>query len=403
MKFFVSLLLASASATYHQAAEPISDSYLIKFKKDTPEAVIVEHKNLAKSNSVILSRDWDFGDFKGYAASIKDKDLISKIEQMPEVEWVEEDGVMRTNDDEQVSSEAACVVQKGATWGIVRTVDKALNPDGQYKYADTADGSGVTVYVIDTGIYVGHSEFAGRATWGTNTVDKATTDGNGHGTHCAGTIAGATYGMAKKAKLVAVKVLSDSGSGSTAGVIDGIQWAVKRVAGPSVGSMSLGGGKSPTMNDAIGSATGQNLIMVVAAGNDNKDACNYSPASSPDAITVAASDNTDTKATFSNFGKCVHLWGPGVAITSSWIGNPTSINTISGTSMACPHVAGQVAKFLETEPLAKAPVVKAWVTSIAQQGTIKKNPLLTPNLLLFGDCKSFGGLTNETLKLSKRY
>jgi len=236
-------------------------------------------------------------------------------------------------------------------------------------------------------------------------VDKATTDGNGHGTHCAGTIGSATYGLAKKAKLVAVKVLSDSGSGSTAGVISGIEWASKRIAGHSVGSMSLGGGFSATMNSAVASAVSLGLIMVVAAGNDNKNACSYSPASAPTAITVAASDNKDTKATFSNFGDCVHLFAPGVSITSTWIGSTTAINTISGTSMACPHVAGQVAKFLETDPTAKAPVAKAWLVSHAVQGIIKNIPITpaTPNLLLFGDCQSFGGLTNETLKLSKRY
>jgi subtilisin family serine protease len=276
-----------------------------------------------------------------------------------------------------------------------------------YKYTDAADGSGVTVYVIDTGIYTANVEFGNRAVWGTNTVDSAKTDGNGHGTHCAGTIGGNTYGMAKGAKLVAVKVLSDSGSGSTAGVISGIQWAVKDKKGPgaAVGSMSLGGGKTATMNAAVADATTQGLIMVVAAGNDNKNACNYSPASTPEAITVAASDNKDNKATFSNFGDCVHVFAPGVAITSAWIGGPSAVNTISGTSMACPHVAGQVAKYLETQPNAKASVAKAWIVANAQAGIIKGIPAVpkTPNLLLFGDCSTFSGLTNETMKLSKRY
>jgi len=145
--------------------------------------------------------------------------------------------------------------------------------------------------------------------------------------------------------------------------------------------------------------------MVVAAGNDNRNACNYSPASTPEAITVAASDNRDTKATFSNFGNCVHVFGPGVGITSAWIGSTGAINTISGTSMACPHVAGQVAKFLETDPSASAPVAKAWIQSTAQEGIVKSIPATppTPNLLLFANCATFGELTNETIKLSKRY
>jgi subtilisin family serine protease len=401
MKSVISLLVASASATYHRASEPIADSYLIKFKEDTPEEAIVAHKNLAKSNNAIVERDWSFGPFKGYAASIKDKNLVSKIEQMPEVEWVEEDGVVRINDEETPSE--ACGTQTGATWGITRTSEQKLDPNGLYKYA--ADGTGVTVYVIDTGIYIQHVEFGGRAIWGTNTVDSKVTDGNGHGTHCAGTIGGTTYGMAKKAKLVAVKVLSDAGSGSTAGVVSGIEWSVKNRVGPAAGSMSLGGSFSASMNAAITSAVSQGLVMVVAAGNDNKNACNYSPASSPDAITVAASDNKDTKATFSNFGDCVHLWAPGVSITSAWIGSTTSINTISGTSMACPHVAGQVAKFLQNDPTAKAPEAKAWLVKYAQQGLIKNIPAVpkTPNLLLFANCDTPPSLTNETIKLSKRY
>jgi len=307
---------------------------------------------------------------------------------------------VRINDEVE---DNACVTQDGATWGIVRTSEKVLNPSGMYTYPDSANGKGVTAYVLDTGIYLQNVEFEGRAVWGTNTVDTTKTDGHGHGTHCAGTVGGRLYGMAKAAKLVAVKVLSDSGSGSTAGVISGVEWAVKDKKGPAVGSMSLGGAKNPTMNAAVSSAVSQGLVMVVAAGNDNKNACNYSPASTPEAITVAASDNRDTKASFSNFGNCVHLFAPGVAITSAWKGSPTATNTISGTSMACPHVAGQVAKFLETNPQATVAVAKAWVTSNAQSGLVKSVPASTPNLLLFADCHTFGGLTNETLKLSKRY
>lgn len=391
-----SLLFASSSALFHSAQEPIADSYLIKFKKDTPEAVITAHANLAHANSVVVNRKWNFGDFKGYAASIKDKDLLAKIEQMPEVEWVEEDGVVTT--DQQ-----SCSTQKGATWGITRTSEKVLDPDGLYSYA--VDGTGTTVYVIDTGIYIEHNEFGGRARWGTNTVDQKVTDGNGHGTHCAGTIGGATYGMAKNANLVAVKVLSDSGSGSTQGVIDGIAWSVKDKKGPALGSMSLGGGKSATLNSAVSNAVSQGLIMVVAAGNDNRDACNYSPASAPEAITVAASDNKDTKATFSNFGTCVQLFAPGVAITSAWIGSPSSINTISGTSMACPHVAGQVAKYLQKNPNAAATTVKAWLNSNAIQGVIKNIPVTpkTPNALLFADCETPVTANQSTVVLSKRY
>jgi len=397
MKFLISALLASAaSAAFYRVSEPVADSYIVKFKDDAPEAVVSAHKKLAATNDATVEREWTIGNFRGYSVSIKDKALLSKIEQMPEVEWVEENGVVRIS--EEAPQDASCTSQQGSTWGITRTSVKKLDPTSEYSYVDTADGSGVTVYVIDTGIYIEHSEFAGRASWGTNTVgDGQDKDGNGHGTHCAGTIAGGTYGMAKKAKLVAVKVLSASGSGTMDGVIKGIEWAAKNRQGPAVGSMSLGGGKNTALNTAVASAVDSGLIMVVAAGNDNGQACTKSPASAPEAITVAASDNKDVKASFSNYGKCVDLYAPGVAVTSSWIGSPTAINTISGTSMACPHVAGQVAKYLETTPKAKGDDAKAWLVSQALQGVIDKNPIDTPNLLLFGDCNTFGKSSNATI------
>jgi subtilisin family serine protease len=288
-----------------------------------------------------------------------------------------------------------------------------LNIDGKYMYPTIADGTGVTVYVIDTGILTTHNEFntggVVRAKWGFNAVDKIDTDEHGHGTHCAGTIAGTTYGMAKGARLVAVKVLNKQGSGSTAGVIQGIDWtssAAKSDASASVASMSLGGGKSTAMNSAIDAASGdptQVVIFSVAAGNDNKDAINVSPASASLAICVAASDNTDKKATFSNWGRTVALYGPGVSITSSWIGSNTATNTISGTSMACPHVSGQIAKFMQLQPRAQPAEVKGFLSSVATDGIITGGATGgTPNKLLFADCDTFAGLANSTL-LQKRY
>jgi len=395
-----SLLLASAAATYYKTAEPIADSYLVKFKAGTPEEVIARHTQFAQANDVALARQWQIGEFRAYAATITDRNFVSKLEQMPEVEWVEEDGVMRIN----VEDDNACNTQTGSTWGIVRTSEVNNDESGDYKYSTHADGSGISVYVIDTGIYTAHSDFGGRAVWGTNTVDSSRNDGNGHGTHCAGTIGGRTYGLAKGATLVAVKVLSDSGSGSTQGVIQGVQWSVNDKQGPALASMSLGGGKSATLNSAITNAVSQGLVVVVAAGNDNGNSCNYSPASTPEAITVCASDSADRKATFSNWGTCAHIWAPGVSITSTWIGNPNSINTISGTSMACPHVAGQVAKYLQTNPTARAGVVKAWLQQYATQGQITNGGIGgTPNLLLFADCATFGDGLNNTIKLDKRY
>jgi subtilisin family serine protease len=284
-------------------------------------------------------------------------------------------------------------------------------------YNDDASGKGVTVYVIDTGVLTTHVEFqtstgGSRAHWGANFIaGSPNTDENGHGTHCAGTVAGKTYGVAKDAQIVAVKVLNKQGSGTNAGVIDGVNYVHDQArlikGGAAVASMSLGGGKSVALNDAVTAAITDPespTIFSLAAGNDNKDAAGVSPASATGAITVAASDNTDKKASFSNWGKTVALYGPGVAITSAWIGSDTATNTISGTSMACPHVSGVIAKFLQTQPKATAGEVKGWLTSVASQGTITNGAIGgTPNLLLFADCSNLGFGSNSTLKLHKRY
>jgi len=397
----VSLLFTSAAAIYYKADEPIANSYIVKFNKDVTEETINQHDLMLAQNSIKVASRFSFGDFHGYAATVTDGNIISQIEQRPEVAFVEEDGVVYASHEEA----APCVQQNGATWGIARTSSRTDRISSIYQYAETNDGDGVTAFVIDTGIMLTHREFEGRATWGTNTVDSSRTDGNGHGTHCAGTIGGATYGMAKKVKLVAVKVLSDQGSGSTQGVINGVNWVVNNHQKPALGSMSLGGARSPALNSAIDSATQQGVVMIVAAGNENSDACNRSPASAPTAIAVAASENTDRRASFSNFGNCVSVFAPGRDITAAWIGSNTAINTISGTSMACPHVAGQVAKYLETNPGASAALVKSWIQSVSLQGVITDAKTVAPGSgLLFADCATWGALTpTETVRLKKRY
>jgi len=399
MKSVVSLLLTSAAAIYYKADEPIQNSFIVKFNKDVTEETISQH---VAQNNVNVARRFSFGDFHGYAATITDKAVLHQIEQRPEVAWVEEDGVMYASHEEP----NACIQQTGTTWGIARTTSRTDRISSIYEYPDTNDGAGVTAYVIDTGIFITHREFEGRATWGTNTVDGTRTDGNGHGTHCAGTIGGATYGMAKKVNLVAVKVLTDQGSGSTQSVIAGVDWSVNNHLKPSLGSMSLGGARSPTLNAAIDSATQQGLIMIVAAGNENTDACTRSPASAATAITVAASENTDRRASFSNFGNCVSVFAPGRDITSAWIGSTSAINTISGTSMACPHVAGEIAKYLKTNPSSDAAGAKAWIQSKSLQGVVIDPKTVAPGSgLLFADCATFAVLKpkTETVILENRY
>jgi len=294
-----------------------------------------------------------------------------------------------------------CAVQEGATWGLVRTSQVELNING--KYSHDQDGTGAYAFVLDTGIFIGHNDFQGRASWGKNFVDTDDSDKNGHGTHCAGTIGGTKYGMAKKCRLVAVKVLSAGGSGSWSGVIDGINYVANDSRRPATINMSLGGGLMQSVNDAVDAASNHGLVTVVcAAGNNNGDTCSFSPASAPTAIAVGASDNTDRKASFSNHGRCMHLFAPGVSITSDWYSGPDADNTISGTSMAAPHVCGTVTKYLGTRPRDAPAVVKAWVLQKASGNLVVGVPINTANLLLNDLCAN-PVANSTTVKLSKRY
>lgn len=297
---------------------------------------------------------------KGYAGTFSDA-VVDQIRSMPEVDFIERDQIVRTTE-----------IQKGAPWGLARISHRPRLSFGtftKYEYAPDG-GEGVDVYVIDTGINIEHVEFdGGRAKWGytvpKNDVDE---DGNGHGSHCAGTIAGATYGVAKKANVIAVKVLGSNGSGSMSDVIAGVDWASKQAQDKaaaadreyaatgksshkgSVANMSLGGGKSPALDLAVNKAVEKGLHFAVAAGNDNKDACDYSPAAAEKAVTVGASTIIDERAYFSNFGKCVDVFGPGLNILSIYRGSSNATATLSGTSMASPHVAGLLAYLLSIYP-----------------------------------------------------
>lgn len=310
-------------------------------------------------------------DLKGFAADLTHAQL-QELRRSDRVKFVEPDERVR---------EEAVHTQTGAPWDLTRIDERALNLDGIYRWS--SDGAGVSIYVIDTGLQAAHSDFGGRASFAVNTVDRDNSDCNGHGTHVAGIAGGTKYGVAKGARLVGVKVLNCQGSGTMAAVIAGVNWVTEHhVPDKSVANMSLGGGANTALNDAVKHLVESGVFVSVAAGNNNQSACNFSPASAADAFTVAASDNADKKATFSNWGPCVDAYAPGVAVTSDWIGSTTATNTISGTSMAAPVVAGIAALYLSDHPSTPA-ATGVWITEHATPGVISNNTAGTANRLVY--------------------
>ncbi|AFD24503.1 S8 family peptidase [Deinococcus gobiensis] len=297
---------------------------------------------------------------EGFAAKLSAQNL-EKVRANANVAYVEQDGMMY-----------ASATQSSATWGLDRIDQRNLPLNGTYVYNKT--GSGVKAFIIDTGINTSHTSFGGRAVWGTNTTgDGRNTDCQGHGTHVAGTVGSSTWGVAKSTSLIAVKVLDCNGSGSNSGVISGINWALNnKGSATAVANMSLGGPASSAVDDAVNNAGSRGLVMVVAAGNENQDACNVSPAraSGSGVITVGATTRSDVRASYSNYGSCVDLFAPGSDITSAWIGSTTATNTISGTSMATPHVAGAVALLLQGNTGISASTARSTVLNNTTNGVV---------------------------------
>ena len=402
MKFLLFAIVANA-ARYLSRDAPIEGQYIVVFKKNIPKDAMTTHKEVATLKNVQVQRHYSIGElFNGYAAHM-DQDALNYLLNQPEIDYVEQDGMARATEyfkTEEVPSNV-CATQDGATWGLVRTSEVELNINGKYNY--DKDGTGAYAFVVDTGIYVEHNDFNGRASWGANFVDADDTDGNGHGTHCAGTIGGTKYGLAKKCRLVAVKVLSAGGSGAWSGVIDGINYVANDARRPATINLSLGGSFMQSVNDAVDAATNHGRVTVVAAaGNNNGNTCSFSPASATTAIAVGATDNMDKKASFSNHGSCMSLFAPGASITSTWIGNPDADNTISGTSMASPHVCGVATKYLGTRPEDAPAVVKAWILQRASGDLVTGVPINTANLLLNDMCATVVA-NATTVKLAKRY
>jgi hypothetical protein len=366
-----------------QALRPVPGQYIVVFKDDYVQAETLDEDvaDLAHGSQGEVLSVYKHA-VRGYASRMsvnKARGLLAD----PRVAYVEEDGVM-----------TADATQSGATWGIDRIDQRALPLSGSYTYNVT--GSGVNAYIVDTGIRTTHTEFGGRASGAYTAVTdgNGTNDCNGHGTHVAGTVGSATYGVAKGVRLYAVRVLDCNGSGTTSGVIAGVDWVTQNHVNPAVANMSLGGGVSTTLDSSVASAISAGVTFAVAAGNSNVDACTSSPSRVASAITVGATTNTDARASYSNFGTCLDLFAPGSNITSTWNTSDSATNTISGTSMATPHVTGAAALYLGANPASTPQQVRDALVNNSTASVVTSAGTGSPNKLLY--TAFIGGGTTDT-------
>lgn len=365
--------LLNSAIDSSQAKGIIKNQYIVILNKDIGPAKDFA-QNIAKQHGGRILQSYDSA-LKGFAIYLPDTAGTAFIEAMkknPQVLSVENDTVVNID----------ATTQTNPDWGLDRIDQKALPLNSTYSYSQT--GTGTTAYIVDTGILSTHQEFSGRVLNGYTAISdgNGTTDCNGHGTHVAGTVGGTTYGVAKNVKLVPVRILGCDGSGASSNVIAGLDWILKNGSKPAVVNMSLGGAASSSLDSAVENLYNNGYVMVVAAGNSNTDACTSSPARTSNAITVAATDNTDTRASYSNYGSCVDIFAPGSQINSSWIGSNTATKVLNGTSMATPHVAGIVAELLQSTPTATPQTITSNLLNQATSDVVK-NPSGSPNRLLY--------------------
>ena len=350
------------------SSQVVPGNYIVVFKGEVQD-IDGEVRKLALKHAGRLKHTYKRA-LKGMALELSDA-AVAALRAEPSVDYIEPDQIVSISTS-----------QAGATWGLDRIDQLDLPLGGTYEYGP--DGTGVTAYILDTGIRFNHTQFGGRASSGFDAVDGGSADDcHGHGTHVAGTVGATAYGVAKNVSLVAVRVLNCSGSGSYAGVIAGIEWVTANRVLPAVANMSLGGPLSSAVNTAVRNSIAAGVTYALAAGNEAQNACNVTPASTLEALTVGATTISDGWASFSNFGSCVDLLAPGVNITSAWHNTDIATNTISGTSMATPHVAGAAALYLTDNPSATPAAVASALLGNAVTGTINNVPAGTVNRFLY--------------------
>jgi subtilisin family serine protease len=362
---------AQGTILHAGSADAVPGSYIVTLKKTAGfKSTSSQGKALISGYGGTVKRTFKSA-LNGYAAKLTVAQA-KRLAANPSVAYVEQDQVVHAD-----------ATQSSAPWGLDRIDQASLPLSGTYTYPDTA-GSGVTAYVIDTGVRITHSQISGRASYGYDFIDGDSTaqDGNGHGTHVATTIAGTTYGVAKAAKIVAVRVLNNSGSGTTAGVVSGIEWVTTNHTSPAVANMSLGGSASTALDTAVANSIASGVTYAVAAGNSAALASAYSPARVATAITVGATTSADAKASYSNYGSTVDIFAPGSSILAGYNTSDTATATLSGTSMASPHVAGAAAVYLAGHTSATPAAVASALVAGAASGKLTSVGTGSPNLLL---------------------
>jgi subtilisin family serine protease len=349
--------------------------YIVVFNDDVSD-VAAEAQRRVEAHQGTLKHLYTYA-LKGFAAELSDV-AVEELRQDPRIRLIEPDRVVRINATQSPTP----------SWGLDRIDQRNLPLDNSYTYNN--DGAGVTLYGIDTGILFTHVDFGGRAVSGFDAIDGGSADDcNGHGSHTASTAGGATYGVAKGVSIIAVRVLNCAGSGTFAQVIAGVDWVTgdHQPGEAAVANMSLGGGATASLDLAVANSVADGVVYSLSAGNDNFDACFTSPAREPSAITVGATGgntgSSDARASFSNFGTCLDIFAPGVNITAAWIGSNTATLTISGTSMAAPHVAGAAALYLNANPGSTPAQVASALTSNATMGVVTNPGTGSPNRLLY--------------------